>query len=30
VNHWAFVRYAQEQGLKLDFTTPPKRPNPEE
>ena len=29
-NHWAFVRYAREQGLKLDFTTAPKRPNPEE
>jgi hypothetical protein len=27
-NHWEFVRYAQEhlQHLKLDFTTPPKRP----
>jgi hypothetical protein len=24
--HWDFVRYAQEQGLDLDFTTPPKRP----
>jgi tRNA A-37 threonylcarbamoyl transferase component Bud32 len=24
--HWDFVRYAQEQGLNLDFTTPPKRP----
>jgi hypothetical protein len=30
VNHWAFVRYAREKGLKLDFTTPPRRPNPEE
>jgi tRNA A-37 threonylcarbamoyl transferase component Bud32 len=30
VNHWAFVRYAREQGLNLDFTTPPRRPNPEE
>jgi hypothetical protein len=30
VNHWAFVRYAQEQGLNLDFTTPPKRPDPRE
>jgi len=29
-NHWAFVRYAQEQGLKLDLTSPPRRPNPEE
>ncbi len=27
-NHWAFVRYAREQGLDLDFTTPPKRPDP--
>jgi hypothetical protein len=25
--HWDFVRYAQEQGLNLDFTTPPKRPD---
>jgi serine/threonine protein kinase len=25
VNHWAFVRYATEQGLGLDFTPPPKR-----
>jgi tRNA A-37 threonylcarbamoyl transferase component Bud32 len=24
--HWDFVRYAQEQRLDLDFTTPPKRP----
>ena len=24
--HWDFVRYAQEQKLDLDFTTPPKRP----
>jgi tRNA A-37 threonylcarbamoyl transferase component Bud32 len=24
---WDFVRYAQEQGLNLDFTTPPQRPN---
>jgi hypothetical protein len=23
-----FVRYAQEQHLELDFTTPPKRPEP--
>jgi len=30
VNHWAFVRYAQEQGLGLDFTTPPKRPDAKE
>jgi len=30
VNHWAFVRYAQERGLDLDFTTPPKRPDPRE
>jgi hypothetical protein len=27
-NHWAFVRFAQERGLNLDFTTPPKRPQP--
>jgi len=26
-NHWAFVRYAREKGLKLDLTTPPKRPD---
>jgi len=25
-NHWEFVRYAKEQRLDLDFTTPPKRP----
>ena len=25
--HWDFVRYAQEQNLNLDFTTPPQRPN---
>jgi serine/threonine protein kinase len=25
-NHWDFVRYAKEQHLDLDFTTPPKRP----
>jgi tRNA A-37 threonylcarbamoyl transferase component Bud32 len=24
--HWDFVRYAGEQGLNLDFTTPPQRP----
>jgi hypothetical protein len=24
--HWDFVRYALEQQLDLDFTTPPKRP----
>lgn len=29
-NHWSFVRYAEETGLKLDFTTPPKRPDPKE
>jgi hypothetical protein len=27
-NHWAFVRYAREQKLGLDFTTPPRRPDP--
>jgi hypothetical protein len=26
-NHWAFVRYAEESGLNLDFATPPKRPS---
>jgi serine/threonine protein kinase len=26
VNHWAFVRYATEQNLNLDFTSPPRRP----
>ena len=30
VNHWAFVRYAREHNLGLDFTTPPKRPDPKE
>jgi hypothetical protein len=25
-NHWEFVRFAREQRLDLDFTTPPKRP----
>jgi hypothetical protein len=25
-NHWEFVRFAKEQQLDLDFTTPPKRP----
>jgi tRNA A-37 threonylcarbamoyl transferase component Bud32 len=25
--HWDFVRFAQEQELNLDFTTPPKRPD---
>ncbi len=28
VNHWAFVRFATEQELDLDFTTPPRRPDP--
>jgi hypothetical protein len=28
VNHWAFVRFATEQKLSLDFTTPPRRPEP--
>ncbi|WP_435011199.1 protein kinase domain-containing protein [Tundrisphaera lichenicola] len=27
-NHWEFVRFAQEKGLKLDFTSPPRRPDP--
>jgi hypothetical protein len=26
--HWDFVRYAEEHGLNLDFTTPPQRPDP--
>jgi len=26
VNHWAFVRFATDQKLNLDFTTPPRRP----
>jgi hypothetical protein len=30
VNHWAFVRFARAQNLDLDFTTPPKRPDPRE
>jgi hypothetical protein len=25
-DHWAFVRFAQQQNLGLDFTTPPRRP----
>ena len=25
-DHWDFVRFAQEQRLGLDFTTPPQRP----
>jgi hypothetical protein len=25
---WYLARYAQEQGLNLDFTTPPQRPDP--
>jgi hypothetical protein len=24
-DHWEFVRYAQEQNLGLDFSSPPKR-----
>jgi hypothetical protein len=27
VNHWAFVRFATERKLGLDFTTPPKQPD---
>ncbi|MFO0811553.1 MAG: serine/threonine-protein kinase [Gemmataceae bacterium] len=27
-DHWAFVRYATDHHLGLDFTTPPKRPTP--
>ncbi len=30
INNWAFVRFAQEQGLDLDLTTPPKRPDSKE
>jgi hypothetical protein len=30
VNHWAFVRFATDQKLGLDFTTPPKRPDADE
>ena len=26
--HWEFVRFAQDHGLNLDFTTPPQRPDP--
>ena len=25
-DHWQFVRFATEQHLGLDFTTPPRRP----
>jgi hypothetical protein len=25
-NHWEFVRFAKEQHLDLDLTSPPKRP----
>ena len=27
---WTFVRFAQAEGLGLDFTSPPKRPDPAE
>ena len=30
VNHWAFVRFAAEKGLELDFNTLPRRPDPGE
>ena len=30
VNHRAFVRFAAETGLELDFHTPPRRPDPGE
>ena len=30
VNHWEFVRFARAQNSGLDFTTPPKRPDPNE
>jgi hypothetical protein len=29
-NHWAFVRFAREKGMDLDFTAPPKRSDPKE
>jgi len=29
-NHWEFVRFARENGLQLDLTTPPRRPDPRE
>ena len=29
-NHWEFVRYAREHNLGLDFTTPPRRPDPKQ
>jgi hypothetical protein len=25
-DHWAFVRFSQENKLRLDFTSPPRRP----
>ncbi len=28
-NHWAFVRFAREPNLDLDFTTPHRRPEHE-
>jgi len=28
VDQWEFVRYAKEQHLKLDFTTPAQQPEP--
>jgi hypothetical protein len=28
VTHWDFVRYAEDNGLHLDFTTPPQRSDP--
>jgi hypothetical protein len=27
-NHWEFVRFAHEQRLAVDLTTPPRRPDP--
>jgi hypothetical protein len=27
-DHWEFVRFAEEQKLGLDFTSPPQRPEP--
>ena len=28
IDQWEFVRFAQEQNLGLDFTTPPQPPEP--
>jgi hypothetical protein len=29
-NHWEFVRFAREKGLDIDFTMPPRRPDPKQ